>query len=929
MRKRFEELKKKYQVNVVYLLFFFGVLLIATFLRVQSIPQLKGKYLLGTDAYRFLRQAEYLSEHSRLPERDMMRWLPIGRDLTQQLSLSSYVIAYLYKFCRLFYPSLTVYKAAVYYPIFLYLVTLVVLYLLAKRLLNSATALLTVAILAVSQSTLHRSMAGFSDRDSLSLLLAVSSFYFYIRAVQATGLRSRLIHSSVSGVIMMLLGLTWEGVGLFILVIVLLHAAKLIFDDYTKHDFYPYLCWLGPIVAGLLTLTRTYRGGANYSSPFASIALGIPLLFAMVASIYLSSRRFPAFVDKLTLSHRLPLGVCIVTGLIILISFTVFGLAFFSPDASHWLSAIKNNFLSPLGQSRLMQNVSELTDFSLSLWIQAYRLFFLCFTAGILLSLYQFCRNLKLNPWIVMVSFELVLINIFYRNVPPDFLLNVRDPTSLSYLGSLFVFIIIVSFLRIRRHWKGHRYHEENLGKVDDGTLLLGMWFLLTLLATKGAIRYNFFFAPAATIYGAYALVQLHHWLLKSERSESLFVTTALAVLCWEAYILLRPKFPLGIIIVIIITGLLVGVTLRHLLRRPGVYRLLRCLGLGAFLGFLICLTSLVATIGGFAKVSLEISKSLHPVISSSHPSWKESLDWMKDNLPQDAVIAAEWDYGSHINVLANRATIIDEDHYIPYWIYLFSRHVLCAQTEMEALEFLKTRGTTHLVIGGGDIQKFHKHSYLGADEKLDRHVVPVFLAQISEKDNPPEVHFLLTGHPNVDIEIDGKTYAPYEWYPKRIVLNVKPNPDDNTKELEIEKANIVVSAERKEFELSLEKLSLQGKEIIIESGSFPGGLIVSQIESEQKEDVKKWWAVYLPEVGYNALAIKLYLREIESPHFKLVYSSPNQEDNRINPLPHGVKVWEIIYPPDLEPNPAYLETEFKSKELYRSWMLGKSAVSK
>jgi len=718
MRKRFEELKKKYQVNVVYLLFFFGVLLIATFLRVQSIPQLKGKYLLGTDAYRFLRQAEYLSEHSRLPERDMMRWLPIGRDLTQQLSLSSYVIAYLYKFCRLFYPSLTVYKAAVYYPIFLYLVTLVVLYLLAKRLLNSATALLTVAILAVSQSTLHRSMAGFSDRDSLSLLLAVSSFYFYIRAVQATGLRSRLIHSSVSGVIMMLLGLTWEGVGLFILVIVLLHAAKLIFDDYTKHDFYPYLCWLGPIVAGLLTLTRTYRGGANYSSPFASIALGIPLLFAMVASIYLSSRRFPAFVDKLTLSHRLPLGVCIVTGLIILISFTVFGLAFFSPDASHWLSAIKNNFLSPLGQSRLMQNVSELTDFSLSLWIQAYRLFFLC-------------------------------------------------------------------------------------------------------------------------------------------------------------------------------------------------------------------LTSLVATIGGFAKVSLEISKSLHPVISSSHPSWKESLDWMKDNLPQDAVIAAEWDYGSHINVLANRATIIDEDHYIPYWIYLFSRHVLCAQTEMEALEFLKTRGTTHLVIGGGDIQKFHKHSYLGADEKLDRHVVPVFLAQISEKDNPPEVHFLLTGHPNVDIEIDGKTYAPYEWYPKRIVLNVKPNPDDNTKELEIEKANIVVSAERKEFELSLEKLSLQGKEIIIESGSFPGGLIVSQIESEQKEDVKKWWAVYLPEVGYNALAIKLYLREIESPHFKLVYSSPNQEDNRINPLPHGVKVWEIIYPPDLEPNPAYLETEFKSKELYRSWMLGKSAVSK
>lgn len=43
--------------------------------------------------------------------------------------------------------------------------------------------------------------------------------------------------------------------------------------------------------------------------------------------------------------------------------------------------------------------------------------------------------------------------------------------------------------------------------------------------------------------------------------------------------------------------------------------------------------------------------------------------------------------------------TIIDPDHYIQHWIHLYYRHVFCAQTEHEALSFLKTHNITHIML--------------------------------------------------------------------------------------------------------------------------------------------------------------------------------------------------------------------------------------
>ena len=53
--------------------------------------------LTESDGYFYYWQAQLISEHGKLPERDMNRWLPLGRDLTQTLNLYGYVLAYVHK----------------------------------------------------------------------------------------------------------------------------------------------------------------------------------------------------------------------------------------------------------------------------------------------------------------------------------------------------------------------------------------------------------------------------------------------------------------------------------------------------------------------------------------------------------------------------------------------------------------------------------------------------------------------------------------------------------------------------------------------------------------------------------------------------------------------------------------------------------------
>ena len=100
-----------------------------------------------------------------------------------------------------------------------------------------------------------------------------------------------------------------------------------------------------------------------------------------------------------------------------------------------------------------------------------------------------------------------------------------------------------------------------------------------------------------------------------------------------------------------------------------------------------------------------------------------QTFEWIKNTLPQNTIIAANWPHGTQLNVLGNVKTIVDSDHFIPHWIHLYYRHVHYAPDPYEALTFLKTHNATHIMLTEREvIERSHVYSQIGSTVDNDRH---------------------------------------------------------------------------------------------------------------------------------------------------------------------------------------------------------------
>ena len=196
---------KRFQVKRVFLTLAVGIAIaLGIYLRLQVVPLVRDGWL-DTDVYRFVRQAKIIAETGGLPERDMMRWAPLGRDLTRQLSLSSYLLAWIYKSVRWIRHSFTLSDAALIYPLIWFALSQVALYLLVKGLFDRLTASGAVFLLAAVPSAFIRSSAGYADRDSLCLFFGLCVLLFFARSLEALSLKKRIFYAVLAGIAQMFL----------------------------------------------------------------------------------------------------------------------------------------------------------------------------------------------------------------------------------------------------------------------------------------------------------------------------------------------------------------------------------------------------------------------------------------------------------------------------------------------------------------------------------------------------------------------------------------------------------------------------------------------------------------------------------------------------------------------------------------------------
>ena len=939
-------------------------LFLCVFIRTENLPHLDETYLLGTDSYRFLRQADLIVSQGHLPKIDIQRWQLEGRDLSTSLNLFSYVLAYSYNFLHRFFPNISLYTVAVYAPVVCYALCLLVLYGLWRHVFDPSIALLAVNFTAIFPSlNLHRSAAGFADRDSFVLLLWLVMFLFYlkaesptpeiessadithpfplIRGIKRVSVSSKWLsffYAAISGIAAGLIALSWEGVGLAIAVLSIWIIVRVLRGRFSRHSALVYVIWYLYFTVLAFSFTRAYH---NLWIPYAFLTIVIPtfilfwtLTFFGKENLTTTKTEKPVSLWKRVLEfsrysniHQCLFG-CVIT------TFLLAGFALLqSPDIGETFRRLFDNLVSPLGQSRLMRTVSELFDLNGIRFVSRYSVIALAAMAGCGVLVYNFFSKERAIFRLTLIGFEIALcgtlLSLFLANSDVSF-----NIFGLSFLvGGIAIGVAYIL-------QKG-----DNLG--NNKSLLVLIWVLVGLSSSRGAERYLFFIDPVFAV-----LVSLLFWTVlrrctkerigndSSEQTDAngsaIRSGTALRnaptelcvislIVASELYIGYRlsdvGSFVGWIFLGLVVPCALLGILLLYKLARLNISHFQRFSCLATVVILTLFTSSDVFSVGGvfnpspyplhkgFVRASTE---AVRETAVPRSPKLQKHLVDIADHTDEHAVIAAWWEHGSKVHWFAKRATVVDEDHYIPYWIFLSARHVFSGTSSTEALTFLKTHNVTHLLITTSEVFKLDTITYTGSDETYDRGANVQFLMPVRSKQVSPSVQQtdLIPYSPQTmdTLSLNGKEYPPGKW----LLRGISIRSDGDTWE-----AKVHGVTKDGEFSLPPTELRVDTLHVKYEKKGVPGSVVAFYNETNNNMQ-----AFYVSATAARLLTVRLYLFQEDIQGFSLMYDTNSEARCE----PDGFRLWKIDYPEAIQPDPKYREHDFPSSEkrLKDSWERGK-----
>lgn len=775
-----------------------GLLCLTFTLRIQGVERIPDGQFTENDAYLFHRQANIIAEQGSLPARDMDRWLPLGRDNQQLLSLYPYAIAYTHKV----FPWWSLYQIQLYLPVLCFTLAIGVLFLFLTRCYGVMFAAIVGVLLATLPGSISRSAVGFGDRDAWYYLIGVLVVTSYLWKEQMAPGRRRWIATTLAGFTVFLGGMSWEGFGVFVLMIVAIELYKFCTTD-TEERLKEYLLYILMFVPWLYLISPAYRSGYGNATHVTALMLFPPLTVSALRGI-----------RTLLLHYAPPLrthGRKLAWGLTTLGLLT--GVVYILVEAGTFAETAY-----PFHESRLLKDVTERADPHFKYWQLRYGAIFVLGSLGLIVAPLHLW---KWNGLPLTLSLTLFTATTFFRDPLSDVIGDTLCNT--LFIASFVLTVLTLGFIVLR-----------SVGTPKHVFVPLAMlaWFLIWVSLSRGAKRSDLFIGiPLA--YGTAWLLYLSpthliQWLkdinivypqVSETRAKTIFaVLLLIPVLFWT---------PIG---------------------------------------------------GHATRAIYYAARMKNP--TPGEGSEAKAIHWMKDALPENAVVAANWGSGNRIHVLGGVKTITDPDHYLPHWVHLYYRHVFCAQSEREALEFLKTHGATHLMLSEhGILSNAGSYSFIGSDAESDRLFETHKLQyEVSPIGSP---HRWVSPH-----KIAAETFYLLD------IVNTEPRHLEVTAVLG---NNSVVSKEiyipyHKDIQTSLD------------FGTFGAILYFDQNKSYHLVRLQKAYSV--PAPGWNSLAVKLYFREEHSDAFVPVY--PIESD-----APPKIKIWEIHYPPNIQPDPKYLKTGF------------------
>ena len=737
---------------------------------------------------------------------DEHRWASNGRDNGQLLSLYAYVLAWTHKVVKMFFYDVTLYQVSLYFPIICFVIGLGIFILFLTKTYGLNFATIVAILLTTLPGTIDRSTIGFSDRDAWCWMLGILAVTTYLWKEQMQHGKRRWIATAIAGLFVCVGGLSWEGFGFFLIVIMSVELWNFCTTN-TEDNIKEYILYILTFVPWLYLISPVYRSGHGYATHVSALMIAPPLVMFAIKSIRYMILRFGTKLQPH--SRKIAWGLA-------LISMVIGGFYFLGQYKTFAMTAF------PFRENRLMQVVGELADPDLSYWIGRYGSVFVLGSIGIITA-----AILRWKRRVITFAFAFGLLS---------FTVFGRHPIS-HWIGEYWANIFFVASVPLTAIGLSIATTRRRIHKNELVLLTMIVWFILWVSLSRSGKRYDFFIGvPLA--FGTACIIK---YIATFIREKIQLLTQRNGTL--------TPK--------IMATGVTLAMLTLLLFWNP---------------------------VGGHATRALHIEKKQN--IYPENQNIMHAYKWIKTKLQTDkTIIAAQWDYGTQLNVHSKVKTITDPDHYLPHWVHLYCRHVYCAQSETEALYFLKTHNATHLMLTSGDfISRAGKNSFVGSDEAFDRHfnLYPLLYLPTA-----PGTQYSLAPHrhpgdvwtPNTDldfIDIKGTT--------AKKLTAIAHFKNDNSAQLPY----VAFHGSKRILSEKTENTKI-------------GGMILT---FDTKGILRN--AFYVPQIGWNSIAFKLFIRNEHSEVFENIYTDNSNGKNR----PPDVQIWKINYPEHIKAHPKYLATE-------------------
>ncbi len=658
---------------------------------IRLIPENGMEYLQALDTYMISRYAEAIVSNGYLPMNDVWRYVPYITP-TWHMNLGNiYIPAYAYSIIEPV-TALSFLEWAQIYPAIAGGLMALVMYFIGKEMFDKTTGVCAAFFLAASPAILHRSSAGWFEKEPIAALLMFISIYFLVRAWK----RKDWLSGIVSGTALGVAATAWGGTQfLFLLYPITAFIVVFLNEDIENLliAFTPTLL-IGHVLPATLNPARS-----QLPNPYLLAALGVLTLIWLRYSVeeydLLNAAYYRYVVPATTIvgavlmflsplySQRL---ASMVEGLME-VALQSGGDVIAGTVAENTPASV-SQIIGQLGVARI-QNIQQLSGFyPVAEFFSGWTFAILGTTALITIGGYMLLRKYDIVDTVSagVAYFAFILVTLVFSGIMISLLLpeNASQQVKLNtflafaypmiwaFMGGIFLFLFAP---------------KQELSMENKWYIVLPLlWILATLFGATQRSRLLFLTSQPVALMAGFGLATV----IRQLRTVSVWEMMADRMDDAEAEIDARRLFIAVLVLVLI----------------PVVV-----FNAGAA-------QSMASQIGG-----------------SPNGAWMENLDYMREETPVDSVILSWWDYGYHFETIGGRAAIADGGNLGFYGEGVADGHkinlpladFLTSEDHTDHMDWLQQLSVDYVVLDASMIGKYSAVSQIANRDNSDFSAMQTF----------------------------------------------------------------------------------------------------------------------------------------------------------------------------------------------------------